>query len=151
MRNWLPYLPIRPSWSRWVHAGRFAAAGTGERSAGYEDGNYSVPARHMEGNEEVRAAPIREAREEIGIELKLDDLAVVGVVHSRSDSERVSFFVLVEHWRGEVRNMEPHKCDDLAWFEPNALPPNIVPLVRRALENLLAGRFYDSMGWDEPA
>jgi hypothetical protein len=75
----------------------------------------------------------------------------MGVVHSRSDSERVSFFVLVEHWRGEIRNMEPHKCDDLAWFEPNALPPNIVPVVRRALENFLAGRFYDSMGWDDPA
>jgi ADP-ribose pyrophosphatase YjhB (NUDIX family) len=118
---------------------------------GYEDGNYSVPAGHMEGNEEVRAALIREAREEIGIELTLDDLTVVGVVHSRSDSERVSFFVLVEQWRGEVRNMEPHKCDDLAWFAPNALPPNIVPLVRRALENFLAGRFYDSMGWDDPA
>jgi 8-oxo-dGTP diphosphatase len=118
---------------------------------GYEDGNYSVPAGHMEGNEEVRAALIREAREEIGIELTLDDLAVIGVVHSCSDSERVSFFVLAERWRGEVRNMEPHKCDDLAWFEPSALPPNIVPLVRRALENLSAGRFYDSMGWDDSA
>lgn len=63
---------------------------------GYEDGKYSVPAGHMEGNEEVRAALIREAREEIGIELALDDLAVVGVMHSRSDSERVSFFVLAE-------------------------------------------------------
>ena len=115
---------------------------------GYEDGKYSVPAGHMEGDEEVRAALMREAREEIGIELTLEDLAVVGVVHSRSDSERVSFFVLAERWRGEVRNMEPDKCDDLAWFEPNALPPNTVPLVRRALENLAAGRFYDSVGWD---
>lgn len=115
---------------------------------GYEDGKYSVPAGHMEGHEEVRAALIREAREEIGIELTLEDLAVVGVVHSRSDSERVSFFVLAERWRGEVRNMEPDKCDDLAWFDPNALPPNMVPLVRRALENLAAGRFYDSVGWD---
>ena len=62
-------------------------------NTGYEDGKYSVIAGHIDGNEEVRAAAIREAWEEAGIDIRLSDVEVVGVMHRKSDGERVSFFL----------------------------------------------------------
>ncbi|MGD8245051.1 MAG: NUDIX domain-containing protein [Anaerolineae bacterium] len=117
------------------------------RGTGYEDGNYSVVAGHLNGDEQVEAAAIREAREEAGIEIAPHDLDVVGVMHRRSDDERIDFFLTARSWSGQVANKEPDKCDHLAWFDTDALPENVIPYVRRALENTRHGRWFDSFGW----
>ena len=114
---------------------------------GYEDGKYSVVAGHLDGGEEIKAAMKREAREEVGIELADEDVRVVGVMHRQAEDERVDFFLVAERWAGEPRNCEPEKCDELSWFELDRLPENMVPYVRRALENYRAGRWFDSFGW----
>ena len=116
-------------------------------NTGYEDGNYSVIAGHLDGGEEVIAAAIREAREEAGITLAPDDLRVVGVMHNRSDAEYIDFFVTAHHWTGEITNAEPEKCAELAWFPRDALPPNVIPYVRQALKNYTRGIWFDSFGW----
>ena len=119
---------------------------------GYEDGSYSVVAGHLDSGEEVVAATIREAREEAGIALDLDDLAVVGVMHRRADDgERIDFFLTAARWSGAITNAEPHKCDDLAWFPLDALPANVIPYVRRALDTYHhspASTWFESYGWD---
>ena len=116
-------------------------------NTGYEDGNYSVVAGHLNGGEEVKAAAIREAQEEVGIQIAPEDLRVVGVMHRKSDDERVDFFVAAISWSGQVANMEPDKCDRLAWFRFDDLPDNVIPYVRRALDNYRRGQWFDSFGW----
>lgn len=117
-------------------------------NTGYEDGNYSVPAGHLDGGEEVTTAMIREATEEAAVRIDPADLAVVGVMHRRSDEERVDFFLAAHRWSGEIANAEPHKCDELAWFPLDRLPANVIPYVRRALENYQRGVWFDSFGWE---
>ena len=116
-------------------------------NTGYEDGSFSVVAGHLDGGETVIAAAIREAQEEAGITLAPDDVSVVGVMHRRSDDERVDFFVAARCWAGAIVNREPDKCDVLAWYPLDDLPPNMVPYVRRALDNFRQSRWFDSYGW----
>jgi 8-oxo-dGTP diphosphatase len=116
-------------------------------NTGYEDGNYSVVAGHLNGDEEVKTAAIREAHEEVGIRIAPVDLQVVGVMHRKSNDERVDFFLTVASWSGEITNMEPDKCDRLAWFDVQDLPENLIPYVRRAFDNYRRGKWFDSFGW----
>ena len=119
------------------------------RNTGYEDGKYSVPAGHLDGGEEVKAAALREAAEEIGIRLAEADLEIAGVMHRQSDDEHIDFFLVVRTWSGEISNQEPEKCEDLAWFAMDRLPANIVPYVARALQNAQDGRWFESFGWGD--
>lgn len=113
----------------------------------YEDGKLSVVAGHMDGAETAREAICREAAEEAGIELAPEDLAFAQVVHRADRGERVSFFFAATSWRGEVRNMEPHKASELRWCPLDRLPDDMVPYVRAAIERWRAGELYGESGW----
>lgn len=116
-------------------------------NTGYEDGNYSVVAGHVDAGETVTQAAVREAAEEAGIVLQLENLQVVHVMNRKSNDERVDFFVVVKAWDGEIQNREPEKCDDLSWFALAALPANMIPYVRFAIENYQKGILYSEFGW----
>ncbi len=118
------------------------------QNTGYEDGNYSVIAGHLEGNETARQAMAREASEEAGITLNPQDLIFCHVTHRKAENERVSFFFRATHWSGEPQNLEPHKCSELSWFNANALPTNVIPYIRQAIEQTLQGHTYSEHGWD---
>lgn len=119
-------------------------------NTGYEDGNYSVVAGHLDGNETFTAAMIREAKEEAGIEIRAEDLEVVHVMHRKSPpeiNERIELFLQASKWHSEPKIMEPDKCDDLKWFPIDELPANIVPYIKSAILNIQKGIFYSEFGW----
>lgn len=116
-------------------------------NTGYRDGEYSVPAGHLDGNETVIAAGIREAREEIDVTLEPNNMAFSSIMHRIEGEERVDFFVRVHRWQGEIVNVEPDKCDDLRWVSLDALPDNTIAYVRRAIENHLNEISFDELGW----
>ncbi|TXK83907.1 NUDIX domain-containing protein [Paenibacillus sp. N3.4] len=114
---------------------------------GYEDGNYSVIAGHLDGNETVIAAAIREAKEEANIQIRPENVRVVGMMHRNENDERIDFFVEVRHWEGELVNVETNKCDELAWYPLDNLPFNVIPYIRKALDLMGSGCFFESYGW----
>ena len=118
-------------------------------NTGYEDGKYSLVAGHVERGETFTHAIIREAYEEAGVLVKKNDLQAVHVMQRKSNAEidRVEVFFAASEWRGEIENKEPDQCDDLAWFDIERLPENMVPCVRHALECIRRGEIYSQFGW----
>ena len=116
-------------------------------NTGFRDGDYSVPAGHLDGNETVMAAAAREAQEEIGVQIEAESLIFSSVMHRLEGEERVDFFVRVSNWHGEPFNNEPDKCDDLRWAAIDSLPENTIPYIRRAIQNHVDGTRFDEFGW----
>src|SRR5689334_22845244 len=74
---------------------------------GYEDGNYSVPAGHVEEGESVSETAKREAEEETGVKIEIKDLEFSHVMHRLSDRNQIDFFFVCQKWQGEPCNAEP--------------------------------------------
>lgn len=117
-------------------------------NTGYLDGMYGGPAGHLDGNETVTHAMIRETREEAGIQVLREDLRVVHTMHRKiTDREYIDFFLTTAAWKGTPHIAEPHKCDDLRWFPINALPENTIDSVRHAIECYQNGVPFSEFGW----
>ena len=116
-------------------------------NTGWMDGHYSLIAGHLDGNESVSAAMIREAKEEARITVKPEDLQPVTVLHRKSDREYVDFFFVTTKWEGDPVIGEPDKCDDLSWFPLNKLPDNLLPYVREAMKNYKKKISFSESGW----
>ncbi len=116
---------------------------------GYMDGFYSFPAGHVEKGERFLDCGIRELKEEIGVEVKEEDLKLVQIMHRYNGKEMIDFridvFYTCSKWNGDIQNMEPNKCDDLQWFEIDNLPINIVPYIKKAIENIQNGIFFSEI------
>jgi 8-oxo-dGTP diphosphatase len=120
---------------------------------GYADGQWNLPSGKLEAGEDMIAAIIREAREEIGVEVDRDDLEMVTTVHYRNPEghARVGFFFRAQRWHGEPRNAEPHKCSQIAWFPKDTLPDNTVPYTHAGVELYRRDERFGLQGWPHPA
>lgn len=117
-------------------------------NTGFEDGNYSVPAGHVDGGEQIRDAMIREAMEEIGVSIANDSLRSVPVKHRNcAGHERLDYFFSVTNWYGAVTNREPEKCGGLFWADLDGLPSNLIAYVRAAIAHYQNGVTFSESGW----
>lgn len=113
------------------------------------DGFYSLVAGHLDGNESVNEAMIREAFEEAVIVIKEEDLIPVTVIHRKSpDEEYIDFFYIITKWEGEIVIGEPNKCDSMDWYSLDELPENILPYIKEALENYKKKIAFSVSGWN---
>ncbi|MGW7087776.1 methyltransferase domain-containing protein [Streptomyces sp. NPDC054871] len=120
-------------------------------NTGYGDGLFNTPSGHVEPGEDVRTAVIREAREEIGLDLAPEDVSAELVLQHRGPggNPRIGWFFEATYGAGgEPFNAEPHKCDELSWHRADALPDDMVAYCRAALESWRAGERF-ALHWQE--
>lgn len=121
----------------------------------FYDGWYSLPAGHIDGAETLSQAAIREAREEIGVEIAPADLQFAHLSHRASNPaeeqgearEYIDTYFVATKWQGEPRICEPEKCDEVRWASISDLPKNIIPYVRQVLELIAKHDPYSELGW----
>jgi 8-oxo-dGTP pyrophosphatase MutT (NUDIX family) len=88
------------------------------RTDGYfKNGWWVLPAGHIEENETAIQAVVREAKEELGIDVDVKDVAFVHIVHNLvGENKRMDFYFLIKDFKGELQNLEPSKCTDMQFF-----------------------------------
>lgn len=117
------------------------------QNTGYEDGAWHLPSGHLEAGESVIAALIREADEEIGVAIKVEDVQFSHIMHNSSSGGRMAFFFTVRSWQGEPANREPNKCTALEWFAADALPDHMISYCRTAMERIASGTPFSIYDW----
>ena len=123
-------------------------------NTGWEDGNYGLPAGHIEDGETMSEGAAREAHEEIGIEIDPKNLRHVHTQHRFADDpgnphSRVGFYFVPTQYKGEIENKEPDKCSELKFFPLDQLPQNTIGHIRTAIECYRNGVTYSEFDWDK--
>lgn len=116
-------------------------------NTGWMDGQYSLISGHIDGQETVFEAMVREAWEEAGLKIDQKDLIPATVVHRKSDVEYIDFFFIIKKWSGTPIIKEPNKCDDLSWYSLDNLPKNLLPFIVEALNNYKNKTAFFASGW----
>jgi 8-oxo-dGTP diphosphatase len=123
---------------------------------GYADGMWNLPSGKLEAGEDLVTALIREAREEVGVQLQPNEPRMAAVVHHRNPEGggRVGFFFEVAsrpEVQGEPFNAEPWKCSGIAWTPLDRLPRGTYPYTAAGVDLYRRGLTFGLDGWRSPA
>lgn len=106
-----------------------------------QPGFLALPAGHLDVGEDAYEAAIREAKEELDINITVDNISDVFVVNRKNKSLLPYYDVYFElnGYNGEIKINEPNKCSELVWSNIKSLPEDMIEFEKIALNNYLNG------------
>jgi len=109
----------------------------GKRKNAHGEGSWSFPGGHLEFNEQVEDCAKREIIEETGIQIKNIRMSTfTNDIFKKEGKHYITLFVLSNYDSGEVKVMEPEKCEKWGWFEWDKLPqPLFIPIQNLLKQN----------------
>ncbi|AUS81323.1 NUDIX domain-containing protein [Actinoalloteichus sp. AHMU CJ021] len=115
------------------------------------DGQWHLPAGKLEAGESVLAGAAREAREEVGVSVRQDQLRLVHTAHVTAPGvePRLGLFFEATRWSGVPFNREPEKSSGVAWFRFDALPSPLIAYSAVGIAHYRAGVALSVLGWDD--
>ena len=121
-------------------------------NTGFMDGYYDATVSgHIEANESITQAALRETREEIGLEIPSSALNFYTTLHAHFDEHDYFYFYFhvdiekLPHF--DIHNGEPEKIEEFKWFSLSKLPEKISEFNKMALENFETGNPLSELGW----
>ncbi|MFC8046280.1 NUDIX domain-containing protein [Nocardia sp. NPDC057353] len=119
------------------------------RSGDEFDARWHLPAGKLEAGEPAALGAVREAREEVGVEIDPGTLRLVHTAHVTAPNRdsRLGLFFHTEHWSGTPENREPDRCYELRWFPLDALPADLIRYPALGIDGWRTGTPYSEFGW----
>ncbi len=120
-------------------------------SAGMFDGCWNLPGGHVMPGESAVAAAVREIQEEVGIQVRADDLTFRSVTHHRppTRSEKVTFTFSTEIFAGQPFAAEPDRADVVRWTAWDDLPAKLMPQAAASLTLFRSGQHFATFNLGE--
>ena len=106
---------------------------------------------HVENMESMKMAVQREAKEELCIDIALQDLEFISLIHKINNHDKIYYngYFKAKKWKGEPKIGEPDKNEEIKWFYIDQLPENLVDDRKVAIQNYKNKIAYSEFGWDE--
>lgn len=120
-------------------------------NTGILDNQYDVSCSgHLEKNETLVQAIIRETKEEIGINILPKDLRYISTLHAKFEEDEYLLIVFsTNKYKGTPIIMEPDKCSELRWFNINNLPNDLADTRLIMINNYKNSIFYSEYGFEK--
>lgn len=108
------------------------------KSTGYMDGYYAMPGGHVEPDETILEAAVRELEEETTLRIKPEDLQLFHVHQDENMSPKnyIVFRFKATKWSGEPKLVEKDKSDDVRFFDIAGPPDKLSPYSQLDIEAL---------------
>ncbi len=122
-------------------------------NTGIEDGFYVVPMGGLQIGETPLKAVVREAAEEVNLTIYPEDLKLAHVMYRRHTQPDDYFFYqqdiffVAQQFSGILRNLEPHKADDVRFFPVDELPKTLSPFIQQAIQCIFSSIPYSEFGF----
>ena len=109
----------------------------GKRKNSHGEGSWSFAGGHLEFGESWEDCARRETIEETGIIIKNIRFAyATNDIFDKENKHYITIFMIADYDSGEVKIMEPEKCEKWGWFKWNELPkPLFLPIVNLLKQN----------------
>ena len=110
-----------------------------------------LPAGHVDKGEDVYQALVREAREELNIDINdknIEDTFVVNRINKNLKPYYDVYFV-IKNYKGIIKINEPNKCQELKWVLLDNMPDDVIEFEKIALTNYKKGIKFSVIRIDE--
>lgn len=118
-------------------------------NTGMLDGEYDVACSgHLEKGETLKIAAIREAKEELGIDILEENLDLISAINAKyGDIQYVSMAFHVTKYQAIPHIVEKDKCNQLKWVPINNLPSNLAVHTKKIIDSYINKELYIEIGF----
>ncbi len=119
----------------------------GKRKGSFAE-KWSIPGGGLEMGETFENTAIREIKEETNLDIS--EPKVIAVTNNlgtykEEGKHYISIVLLAATYSGELKNMEPEKCEELIWIHPHNLPQPHFDASMLGVSCYLKSSFYEGI------